>query len=936
MTIFADKFDNFAKLKLCCELRLKKTKYILLFLSCLMVIGSSVFSRGLRASVYESVVSVVKDTLPASVDVSRAKEGDSLREGVMQAVDSLRGDSLRVLPVDTMPRAHKPRQAFLDEPITSKNDDSLVYDVRNKKVYIYEKGDVTYLDKNLKGDYMEIDMGQKTIFAHGKEDTVAKKPTRPEFTDGGSTYKMDTISYNISTDKARIKGVTTQEGEGFIQGERIKKMPDNTINIANGRYTTCDADHPHFYLAMTKAKTIPGKKTIIGPSYLVMEDVPIYFLGLPFGFFPTTSGRHSGFIMPSWGEEAIKGFFLRDAGYYFAFNDYVDMTITGGIYTLGSWDGSLTSRYIKRYKYQGNLVFNYAKNIVGERGDVDYVNMNSYNLRWTHQQDAKFRPNSSFSASVNFSTSGYTKYGTQTIGDYLNTQTNSSISYSKSWAGKPFSFSTNLQHSQNSQDTTISLSFPNAVFSVSRIYPFRRKNVEGKQRWYEKIALSYTGTLGNNVKAKENEMFSSDMFHKMKNGVNHVIPISTSINLFNYINISPSANYQERWYFRKIDKMWDPASKQVVNGDTTSGFYRLYDYSFSIGMTTKVYGMYDFGKGKAIQKIRHTLTPTVGFNYRPDFGDPRYGYYKYVQSDTLGNKTLYSPFSDGMYGVPGSGRSAAMSFGLVQTLEMKVRSQSDSTGSRKIKLIDNFSITSSYNFLADSLNLAPFSLNLRTNLFKNVGLNVNATLDPYQLDANGRKINRFMLRQGKLGRLTSVSTSFGYSFNPKKSVNSMSGQQQQPSINDINSGNTAVPPEYADMFSQPGFNNMDPFERRQMLSSKYYDFSIPWNLGFNYSFNYTKSGLQANVVQSLGFNGSLKLTPKWGVTFNGGYDFESKKVTPGTFMLTRDLHCWQMTFSWVPVGFRKSWSFTINVKASTLKDLKYDRNSSFYDNFYDN
>ena len=915
-------------------MRLKKAKYILLLL-CLIPFGQLVFSRE-RAYPASSDESFLQDTAGR----------DSLTENAAiehAAADSVPGldssatpqyaaaDSAAVAARDTSKKDTAQRKSFLDDVISGKNQDSLVYDLRNKTVYIYEKGDVDYQDKNLKADFMKINMDDKIIFAYGREDTTTKTNTRPEFTDGGSTYQMDTITYNIATEKARIKGVTTQDGEGYLKGSRVKKMPDNTINIANGKYTTCDLDHPHFYLAMTKAKTIPGKKVIVGPSYLVMEDVPIYFLGLPFGFFPTMSGRHSGFTMPTWGEEAIKGFFLRDAGYYFAFNDYMDMTVQGGFYTLGSWQASLASRYVKRYKYRGGLNFYFSKDIIGERDEPDYVNMNNFNLQWTHQQDAKFRPNSTFSASVNFSTSGYSKYGAQTINDYLNTQTNSSISYSKSWAGTPFSLSTNMQHSQNSQDTTVSLSFPNVVFSVSRVYPFRRKEAVGKQRWYEKISFTYTGTLGNNVKVKERDLFTDRMFKQMKNGVNHNIPISTSLNLLNYINVSPSANYQERWYFRKIDKEWDPVSRSVVNGDTTTGFYRLYDYSFSVSATTKLYGTYQFKKTAAVQAFRHTLTPTISFNYRPDFGAAKYGYYKYVQSDTLGNMRRYSPFEEGLYGVPSAGRSAGISFGLTQTLEMKVRSNKDSSGFRKIKLIDNFSITSSYNFLADSLNLAPFSINLRTNLFKNVGLNVNATLDPYQIDANGRKVNKFMLRKGKLGRLTSVSTSFGYSFNSKNL-----GSSSPAAINDINSGTTEVPPEYTDMFTQPGYNQIDPFTRRQMMSATYYDFSIPWNFGFNYSFSYTKPGLQANIVQTLGFNGSVNLTPKWGVTFNGGYDFGSKKITPGTFTLTRDLHCWQMSFNWVPIGFRKSWSFTINVKASMLKDLKYDRNSSFYDNFYDN
>ena len=857
---------------------------------------------------------------------------------VLQADSLLPPDSLRV-PSDSLQRDTTRRKkeggAFLEDIMNGKNTDSLVYDIRNKMVYIYNEGDINYQDMNLKADFMRVNMDTREIYAYGKPDTLEGQPTvtRPEFTEGSaSPYKMDTITYNFKSGKAKIKGVATQEGDGWLIGGSVKKMPDNNINIQGGKYTTCDqTDHPHFYLAMTKAKMIPGKKVIVGPSYLVMEDVPIYPLMLPFGFFPTTSGRQSGFIVPSWGEENQKGFFLRDAGYYFAFNDYIDLTVLGGIYTFGSWEASVASRYTKRYKYSGSFNVRFSKDIIGEKGDQNYMNMNNYNVVWTHQQDPKFRPNSSFTASVNFSSSGYSKYGSQTIGEYLNTQTNSSIAYSKSWAGTPFSLSTNFSHSQNSQDSTVSLSFPNVVFNVARIYPFRRKNASGKQRWYEKISLSYTGTLGNNVTVKERDLFTSAMFKKMKNGVNHQIPISTSFNLFNYLNISPSANYQERWYFRKIDRVWDPVAKTDVPGDTTTGFYRLYDYRFSVSGSTKIYGMFQFKKKDGlIRAIRHMLTPTVSFNYTPDFSDPKYGYYKWVQSDTLGNMKQYSPFSDGLYGVPGSGRSMAISFGLSQTLEMKVRDNRDTSGVRKIKVIDNLSISSSYNFLADSMNLAPFSISLRTTLIKNLGLNISATLDPYDLDANGRRINRFMLRRGKLGRLTSVSTSFGYSFNSPGNGSSSS----QPAMNDINSGG-APPPEYADMFAQPGFNDLDPNTRRQMMSSSYYDFNIPWNIGFNYSFSYSKPGLTATVVQTLGFNGSVNLTPKWGVTFNAGYDFKDKKLTPGTFTLTRDLHCWQMHFNWVPIGFRKSWSFTINVKSAMLKDLKYDKNSSFYDNLYD-
>ncbi len=860
---------------------------------------------------------------------------DTIVQDSISGTDSLPGDTAVLPPLK--------KNNFLEDIITGKNKDSLIYDVKNKLVYIYREGDITYQDMNLKADYITVDMNSKNIHAYGYMDSLdadgnllppdSIKPTRPEFTQGGSSYTMDSINYNLDTKKAKIKGVATQEGEGYLIGRDIKKMPDNAINIANGKYTTCDnVNHPHFYLALTRAKLTSGengqkKKVVTGPAYFVMEDVPIYFLGIPFGFFPVSKGRQSGFIMPQYGEEYVKGFFIRDGGYYFAFNDYLDVTLKGGIYTLGSWETSLATRYIKRYKYSGGFNLAFSKDIIGEKGDADYVNMNNFRITWSHQQDPKFRPNSTFSANVNFSTSGYTKYGTNNINDYLNTQTNSSVAYSKTWAGKPFSLSTNFQHSQNSQDTTVSLSFPNIVFSVSRFFPFRRKEAIGRQKWYEKISMQYTGTLSNNVTVKEKDLFTDKMFREMKNGVNHTIPISTSFNLLNYITVSPSANYTERWYFRKIDKQWNPETNMVENADTTYGFYRLYNYNFSMSASTKLYGTFTFGENKLIKAIRHVMTPTVSFTYTPDFSKGKYGFYKPIQTDSMGTLGYYSPFEGGLFGLPGRGEAASISFGLTNTLEMKVRSDRDTTGSRIIKLIDNFSLSSSYNFLADSLNLQPFALNLRTTIYGNFGLNISATLDPYQVDERGQRINKFMIKKGKLGRITSASTSFGYSFNPSSSG--------RPAVNDINSGMGSVSPAYTDPFAEQQYLAMDPNTRRALMTSQYYDFDLSWNLSFNYSLSYTNTGIRKNVTQTLGFNGSMNLTPKWGISFNGGYDFQARKITPGVITINRDLHCWQMNFSWVPVGFRKSWSFNIGVKSAMLQDIKWDKRSSFYDNLYD-
>ncbi|MFI3266661.1 MAG: putative LPS assembly protein LptD, partial [Rikenellaceae bacterium] len=697
---------------------------------------------------------------------------------------------------------------------------------------------------------------------------------------------------------------------------------------SKGRYTTCDADHPHFYIAMPTAKFIPGEKVVVGPSYMVMEDVPLYFLGVPFGFFPIDADRSSGFIIPSYGEETVKGFYLRNGGYYYAINDYIDMTLLGGFYTLGSWETSLQTRYSKRYRYSGSLKASFSKDIIGEEDAADYVNMNNFSMTWSHQQDAKFKPNSTFAASVNFSTSGYAKYGSTTLEDYLNTQTNSSVSYSKKWDDKPFSLSMSLQHSQNSTDTTVSLSLPNLAFNMSRIYPFQRKNVIGSQRWYEKISLTYTSTFANSVTVHESDLFTQTMMNDLKSGVKHTIPVSTSFNLFNYISISPNVSYNERWYFKKIQKEWNPETETVETTDTLSGFYRVYDYSVSASASTSVYGMYTVKNPNSwLKAVRHMMTPSISVSYRPDFGQDKYGYYETVQSDADGSTTTYSPYESSMYGVPSSGESASLSFSLQNSLEMKVRSERDTSGVKKISLIDNFSLSGSYNFLADSLNLSTIALSFRTTLTKSLGLNVSATLDPYQVSSTGTRINKFMWSDGKIGRLSSVSTSFGYSFNSK-------GSNSTPSVNDINS-QISVPSAYTDPYNTDEYNNLDPNQKRMLMTSSYYDFDIPWNIGFNYSFSFSNTGVSRSVTQTLGFNGSVNLTPKWGIAFNGGFDFEMQTLTPGTFTLSRDLHCWQMSFSWIPTGYRQSWGFTISAKSSLLQDLKYEKNSSYYDNLYD-
>ena len=847
--------------------------------------------------------------------------------------DTLATDTLTVKPLTQPDSTRKKKGSPIEEIITGKNTDSLFYDVANKRVYIYNKGDIKYENMGLQADYMQIDMAAKEIYAHGKADSVngVASNSHPVFTEGGSSYTMDTITYNFGTKKAFIQGVATKEGDGWLVGGQIKKMPDNSINIRHGKYTTCDhTDNPHFYLAMTKAKVIPGKKIITGPAYLVMHDVPIYFACIPEGFFPINLGPKSGLLMPSYGEDASRGFYIRGLGYYFILSKHIDLALTGGIYTLGSWEVSASSRYTKRYKYRGNLNFDFSSVKTGDKGEPDYIEQNNFRFTWTHSQDPKANPGSTFSASVNLASSGYSKYSATTLNDILATQTNSSISYSKSWAGTPFSLSMNLSVSQNSQTRQLAITLPNISFNVARVYPFKRKDAMGKQRWYEKIGFTYSAKLTNSVTSDEKDLFTMQTLKNMRNGVEHSLPISTSINLFKYINISPSFNYSERWYFSRQHQQWNPETNQVETLNPEYGFFRIYNYNASISANTTIYGMWQMKRKTAkLQAVRHTISPQIGFSYAPDFSKQKYGYYNTVQTDSLGNYKVYSPYSNQPYGVPGAGQQANLNFSLSQSLEMKVLSKRDTSGVKKIKLIDELRISGSYNFLADSLGLSNLPVSFRTTIYGNFGINLSLTLDPYEVTPQGTRINKLLIKRGILGRVTNTGWSFGYTFKSRQ-------DKSTPAANDINT----IPPEYFNPFSDP-YGLMDPTLRRHYMASSYYDFSIPWNIGFNYVISYSISytnngttGFKKNVSQTIGFNGSVNLTPKTGISFTSGFDIQNRKLTTTSISITRDLHCWQMSFIWIPFGSHRSWSFNIGVKAASLADLKYDKSQSMYDNLF--
>lgn len=834
--------------------------------------------------------------------------------------DTIASDSGSIpLQEDAIAADTAARSGSFEDIITGSGKDSMTYNLKSGILNIYNEGDVKYVNTQLKADFFEMKLFEDLIIAKGVQDTVTGQLKKARFIENQTTYDLDSMVYNIKSKKAKIYQVAFQEGEGILYGENIKMVGTNTFNIEHGRYTTCNNPEPHFCFHLSKAlfvDTDKGRKVVFGPMSFEFEGVKLPAF-IPFGFFPMVNDTNSGIILPEVGEENLKGFYVRDMGYYHVFNDYVDLTTTAGFYTYGSWEAAAKSAYKVRYKYSGNASFNFSNDVYATSDSPDYYNMNNYKFTWTHSQDPKFMPGTTFSASVNWSSTNYNKYDATDMDDYVSSQTNSTISFSKSWTG--MSLSTNIQHSQNNSDSTVMLSMPNVSFNVSRFMPLQRKSVVGSLRWYEKIGMSYTGNFTNTVTTKSDELFTADMFENLKYGFQHSVPISTSLTLLKYLNISPSVNYTERWYFNSIEKEWDPYTSSVVTTDTIPGFARVYNYNFSTSFSTAMYGMYAFkGKDPLIKAVRHVITPTVSASYAPNFGDAKYGYYKAVQSSTQGDVSYYSPYENGVYGVPGRGETGSLSFSLNQNLEMKVRNRADTTGFKKLKLIESLNISSSYNFLADSMNLSNFSVSFRTTLIKSVGLNISSTFDPYALDDDGKRINVYNYEKtGKLARLTSLGFSFGYSFRSAFGLEGGTGSASIPQSTNIQQNLT---------------NNSSDFDyakQQYMLSQSYYDFSVPWNLSVNYVFSYSKSGLVPNLTQTMSFNGGISLTSKFAFTMSAGYDFESGSLTPGTISMTRDLHCFQMSFSWVPVGFRKSWNFTIRATSSLLQDLKYEKDSGY-------
>ena len=854
----------------------------------------------------------------------------------MFPVDTLVTDSL---VVDSL-AADSIKKPVIEDPIVYNAEDSIVVSFDGQKVYLYNNAKVTYQQIELTAYYIELNLETKEIFAKGILDSTETMVQKPIFKQGSEEYESETMRYNFESEKAFITKVVSKQGEGIILSDRTKKIGEEIFITEKAKYTTCDAEHPHFYMHLTKAKVISNKKIITGPAYMVLEDFPIYFPILPFGYFPNSPTYSSGILVPTYGEEQNRGFFLRDGGYYWAAGEYFDLAVRGEIYSKGSWGVQTHTNYRKRYKFSGGFDFRYNVNVYGESGLDTYQKSKQYAIIWNHSKDQKANPSRTFSASVNLSSSGYDKqnsYEGQIGGNqYLQTQKSSSISYSQKFENTPFNMSINLRHSQNSLDTTLTLSLPEMTFSMAKIYPFRKKNRTGPVKFYEKFGINYTGNLRNTITAKEYDLLKKDFPDDWKNGIQHNIPFAfPGFNLAKYINVSPSIGYNEKWYFKKYnytyvadevfyDEFGDPSH---IDKDTIRGLSRVYDYNYSLSASTNIYGTFmPRNPNSKIKGIRHKLTPSASFSYRPDFGEARFGYWQEVQIDSTGKVGYFDVNDGGVYGgSPGRGASGAISLSLNNNLEMKVLETKDTTNTKsgdkykKVKIIDNLSLASSYNLIADSLNLAPISIRARTTV-AGVSINMGTLIDPYMINDEYQRINEYVWNNktgfSRIGRLTNANLSFGMNFNSKKKEN-----KKGPSPG---GGPAAIAGDDEETRIVPELN------------PGYMDFNMPWTFGFDYSFSYngpSKSAPDGRFSQTLGIRGTLDLTEKWKISMNTNFDIQAGEFSYTTLNINRDLHCWQMAFNFVPFGYMKSYSFTINAKSSMLKDLRLQKRESNYDNF---
>ena len=889
---------------------------------------------------------------PAFAGVTPPKDGKKL------STDSVRS----VTPVDSVKLKQKKGKQQIHDIITYQADDSIVF-FGNGTGYMYGKGDVKYQKMALQADYIRMKMDSSLVYAAGRKDSTGTLVGKPIFKDESNEFTSNELNYNFNSKRGLIHHTVTQQGEGYVVSETTKLAPDKTLSMLNGRYTTCD-DHenPDFYLQLTKAKVKPKSYIVSGPAYLVLEGVPLP-IAIPFGFFPFNEKYSSGVIMPAYGDDFTRGFNLHNGGYYFALSDYIDLALTGEIYTKGTWAINGASSYTQRYKYRGSFNFSYRNDVTSEKGMPDYASATSLSLQWSHSQDSKSSPYSKLSGNVSFSTSGYNRNNIDNVYSpslmAQNTKT-SSVNWTKSFPESTWNLSANINVTQRTQDSTLNMTLPNLTLSSGTLYPFKRKNAVGKDRWYEKITLTYAGAFSNSIQTKENKLLTSSFSRDWQNGMKHDITTNASFSLFNYITITPSFNYSERWYLKAINKRWDSAKNMEVSTDTTSGFYRSYNFSGSVSAQTTLYGFFVPSRkifGDKIDRIRHVFVPSISFSYNPDFSDPMWGSYKtydkYVQAS---NNQLafhrevvsYSPFAGSLYGYPGAGRSGAIGYSFTNNLEMKLKQKSDTTDQpvyKVVSLIDNLSVSGSYNLVADSLRWSLISGNIRIKMpfSKSFTLNIGGTFDPYMygLNSSGQPvhINKLRWNNGKLPKFMGTSFSQSFTLNNETFKRKNDKEKAKDKEKEKKAANEIpydrMDPEMQLKHKNDSIAEVKKNEKHEVDADGYLKPDFKWSISASYgvqygqsTFNMAKMDYNMRLTHSFSLNGTLSPTPKWNASWSATYSFLDKKITQFNINITRDLHCWTMTAQIVPVGYYTSYSFKIAVKSSLLQDLKYEKRSN--------
>ena len=874
-----------------------------------------------------------------SIDVDTLKM-DSLQLAIFKhnkAIDdSLHADSL-----------NRERKNGIDAPVEYQADDSMTYEGGSGIARLFGNAQVKYQDMDLQSEQIYMQMDSSLVHATGARDTSGQKYGTPVFKMGNDTYESDTMAFNFKTKKGLIQNVYTQQDEGFMVSEISKRNEKGELFLQHGRYTTCDEPHPDFYIALSRAKVRPGKDVVFGPAYLVVADVPLPF-AIPYGFFPFTKSYSSGFIMPTYGDETSRGFYLRDGGYYFAMSDKWDLKLLGEIYTKGSWGISAASNYRKRYRYSGSFYASYQNSVTGDRNMPDYSKTTSFKIQWSHRQDSKANPYSSLSASVNFATTNYERNNlTSMYNPQAMTQSTPSI-------GMTLSSTVNLN--QNMRDSTIGMTLPDLNISIARFYPFKRRHAAGKERWYEKISMSYTGQLSNSISTKESKLLHSSLTKDWRNGMKHTIPISGNFTLFGYLNLNPSFTINDRMYTQKYKRSWDEANQREVV-DTLTGFHNVYDWNFSMSASTTLYGFYVPSRkifGDKIQAIRHVFTPTVSFSYAPDFSESRYGYYDtYTKVDSKGNVSLveYSPYTGTLYGVPGKGKTGRISWDIKNNIEMKIRSDDDSTGFKKISIIDELGASMSYNFAAKERPWSDLSTRLRLKLSKSYTLNLNAVFATYAYEADSVGARPYIgtrteYSKGRFGRFQGISQNLSYTLDNKKVANFFKWlrgervKKDDKDKKDNESYDSGVETNLDDKMEAGKHGaRKENAGKAETDEDGYMAFNVPWSLSIGYgitmrentagSFNYDTMRYPYKFTQNLNVAGNIRISDGWNISFSSGYDFENHKISMTTASLSRDLHCFNMSCSVVLAPYT-SYNFSFRCNAATLTDaLKYDKRSSY-------